>query len=76
MADAEKIVEIPVHIPTLDSTMAIACIVGGVVVGAILWYAISQQMNAGNLRSPFVAHEIIDPVPDGPGEIPAVYREN
>lgn len=75
MAGQDVLDAIEIHVPELDTTTAVACIIGGVVLGGILIYALMQQNANGRLRSPFVP-TIIDPIDDrtpGTAPIPQGY---
>jgi hypothetical protein len=75
--DIDDIIE--VFVPELDSSAALACIAGGVVLGGIIIYALMQQKAAGRLRSPFGPSDedspvevVMDTVP-GTTPIPQTY---
>lgn len=66
---------IEVLIPELDTGTAIACVIGGLVLGGVIAYALFQQSKAGRIRSPFGAPDV-EPTyeeVETPAQLPPAY---
>lgn len=67
---------IEVLIPELDTGTAIACVIGGLVLGGVIAYALVQQSKAGRIRSPFGAPDVeptYETESEAPQQLPAAY---